>query len=70
MGVWDDGAYHGVKKVFVGQGHDGVSAVKFEYVNGSQVVIGHERGKPTLLGFEEVLSIFPYFAIKIDHFPS
>ncbi|WZZ42664.1 hypothetical protein YC2023_038923 [Brassica napus] len=51
--AWDDGAYHGVKKVFVGQGHDGVSAVKFEYVNGSQVVIGGERGKPTLLGFEE-----------------
>ncbi|KAG2294621.1 hypothetical protein Bca52824_041290 [Brassica carinata] len=37
----------------LGQGHDGVSAVKFEYVNGSQVVIGGERGKPTLLGFEE-----------------
>ncbi|CAH2053545.1 unnamed protein product [Thlaspi arvense] len=51
--TWDDGAYHGVKKVYVGQGHEGVSAVKFEYANGSQVVVGEERGKPTLLGFEE-----------------
>ncbi|CAN7011142.1 unnamed protein product [Brassica rapa subsp. trilocularis] len=41
------------------QGHDGVSAVKFEYVNGSQVVIGHERGKPTLLGFEEFELDYP-----------
>ncbi|WZY83918.1 hypothetical protein YC2023_030302 [Brassica napus] len=43
----------------LGQGHDGVSAVKFEYVNGSQVVIGHERGKPTLLGFEEFELDYP-----------
>ncbi|XP_010504253.1 PREDICTED: PYK10-binding protein 1 [Camelina sativa] len=51
--AWDDGAYHGVKKVYIGQGQDGVSAVKFEYANGSEVVVGAERGKVTLLGFEE-----------------
>ena len=51
---WDDGAHDNVKKVSVGQGEDGVAAVKFEYINGSQVVIGAERGTPTLLGYEEV----------------
>ncbi|CAH8260712.1 unnamed protein product [Arabidopsis lyrata] len=51
--AWDDGAYNGVKKVHIGQGLDGVAAVKFEYVNGSQIVVGDERGKTTLLGFEE-----------------
>ncbi|CAN6991229.1 unnamed protein product [Brassica rapa subsp. trilocularis] len=50
---WDDGAHDNVKKVSVGQGEDGVAAVKFEYTNGSQVVIGAERGIPTLLGYEE-----------------
>ncbi|KAF2585782.1 hypothetical protein F2Q70_00037159 [Brassica cretica] len=50
---WDDGAHDNVKKVSVGQGEDGVAAVKFEYTNGSQVVIGAERGTPTLLGYEE-----------------
>ncbi|KAJ0238470.1 Jacalin-related lectin 34 [Hirschfeldia incana] len=51
--VWDDGAHDNVKKVSVGQGEDGIAAVKFEYTNGSQVVIGAERGTPTLLGYEE-----------------
>ncbi|XP_018487549.2 jacalin-related lectin 34-like [Raphanus sativus] len=50
---WDDSAHEKVKKVFVGLGQDGIAAVKFEYINGSQVVIGVEHGKPTLLGFEE-----------------
>ena len=52
--VWDDGAYDGVRKVYVGQGEDGIAFVKFEYVNGSQEVVGDERGKKTLLGAEEV----------------
>ncbi|CAN8269235.1 unnamed protein product [Cochlearia groenlandica] len=64
---WDDGAYQGVKKVYVGQGQDGVSAVKFEYANGSQVVIGDERGKPTLLGFEEFDIDYPSeYIIAVD----
>lgn len=52
--LWDDGPHDNVKKVYVGQGNDGVSAVKFEYMNGSQVVFGNEHGKSTMLGFEEV----------------
>lgn len=52
--VWDDGPHDNVKKVYVGQGQDGVGAVKFEYMNGSQVVFGNEHGKSTMLGFEEV----------------
>ncbi|XP_010487507.1 PREDICTED: jacalin-related lectin 33-like [Camelina sativa] len=51
--VWDDGHHDDVKKVYVGQGQDGVAAVKFEYINGSVVVIGIEHGKSTMLGFEE-----------------
>ncbi|KAF8062862.1 hypothetical protein N665_1191s0017, partial [Sinapis alba] len=50
--VWDDGAHDNVKKVSVGQGEDGIAAVKFEYTNGSQVVYGPERGIPTMLGYE------------------
>ncbi|KAL0690888.1 hypothetical protein Bca4012_090567 [Brassica carinata] len=65
--AWDDGAHHGVKKVYVGQGHDGVSAVKFEYVNGSEVVAGDERGKPTLLGFEEFELDYPSEYITVVH---
>ncbi|EOA30607.1 hypothetical protein CARUB_v10013738mg [Capsella rubella] len=52
--VWDDGHHDDVKKVYVGQGQDGVAAVKFEYMNGSVVVIGIEHGKSTMLGFEEL----------------
>ena len=55
--VWDDGSHDDVKKVYVGQGQDGVAAVKFEYKNGSQVVFGDERGTRTLLGFEEVCTL-------------
>ncbi|XP_056866646.1 jacalin-related lectin 34 [Raphanus sativus] len=49
---WDDGAHDDVKKVSVGQGTDGIAAVMFEYRNGSSVVIGAERGTPTMLGYE------------------
>nr|VDD52366.1 unnamed protein product [Brassica oleracea] len=49
------------------QGHDGVSAVKFEYVNGSEVVAGDERGKPTLLGFEEFELDYPSEYITVVH---
>ncbi|KAL0899783.1 hypothetical protein Bca101_083744 [Brassica carinata] len=51
--VWDDRTHDKVKKVFVGLGQDGIASVKFEYINGSQVVYGVEHGTPTLLGFEE-----------------
>nr|AFP47627.1 nitrile-specifier protein [Cardamine hirsuta] len=51
--VWDDGAYDSVKKVYVGKGQDGIAFVKFEYVNGSQVVVGDEHGKETTLGVGE-----------------
>ncbi|ESQ48286.1 hypothetical protein EUTSA_v10020232mg [Eutrema salsugineum] len=51
--VWDDSAHDNVKKVYVGQGQDGIAAVKFDYTNGSQVVIGVEHGRSTMLGFEE-----------------
>lgn len=52
--VWDDGSHGNVKKVSVGQGDSGVTAVMFEYTDGSQVIIGVERGKSTMLGFEGV----------------
>lgn len=52
---WDDGTFDGVRKVYVGKGQDCIAFVKFEYVNGSQVVVGEDRGKKTTLGTEEVL---------------
>ncbi|KAL0690885.1 hypothetical protein Bca4012_090564 [Brassica carinata] len=36
---WDDGAHDNVKKVSVGQGEDGVAAVKFEYTNDEYITI-------------------------------
>ncbi|XP_018487550.2 jacalin-related lectin 34-like [Raphanus sativus] len=51
--VWDDHTHDKVKKVFVGLGQDGIASVKFVYIDGSYRVYGVERGKPTLLGFEE-----------------
>ncbi|XP_010535270.1 PREDICTED: jacalin-related lectin 5-like [Tarenaya hassleriana] len=49
---WDDGVYDGVKKVLVGQGDIGISFVKFVYANGTETVVGDDRGKKTLLGTE------------------
>ncbi|CAH8361967.1 unnamed protein product, partial [Eruca vesicaria subsp. sativa] len=51
--LWDDGVHENVRKVCVGQGQDCISFIKFEYVDGSQVVVGDEHGKHTLLGVEE-----------------
>ncbi|VVA97872.1 unnamed protein product [Arabis nemorensis] len=56
---WDDGAYDGVKKVYVGQADSGISAVKFEYNKGAQVVFGDEHGEPTLLDYEEFVIDYP-----------
>ena len=56
-GVWDDGVHDGIRKIYVGQGQDCIAFVKFEYVDGSEVVVGNEHGKKTLLGTEEVIII-------------
>ncbi|XP_019101064.1 PREDICTED: jacalin-related lectin 33-like [Camelina sativa] len=56
--AWDDNAYDGVKKVYVGQAQDGVSVVKFVYDKDAQDIVGGEHGKSTLLGFEEVLRFY------------
>lgn len=53
--TWDDGVYDGVRKIFVGQGNDGVSFLKFEYIKGKDLVPGDDHGKMTLLGAEEVI---------------
>lgn len=52
--AWDDGFYEDVRKIYVGQGDSGVSFVKFEYVNGKELVAGVGHGKMSLLGTEEV----------------
>jgi len=52
--AWDDGAFDGVKKVYIGQAQDGISAVKFVYDKGAEDIVGDEHGNDTLLGFEEV----------------
>ncbi|VVA97869.1 unnamed protein product [Arabis nemorensis] len=56
---WDDGAYDGVKKVYVGQAESGISVVKFVYDKGATDVVGAEHGTSTLLGFEEFVLDYP-----------
>ncbi|CAA0405694.1 unnamed protein product [Arabidopsis thaliana] len=57
---WDDGAFLNVKKVCIGQGQFGIVSVKFEYENdASEVVVGDEHGKATLLGYEEFELDYP-----------
>ncbi|KAL9291617.1 putative jacalin-like lectin domain-containing protein [Arabidopsis thaliana] len=57
--AWDDGAFDGVKKVYIGQAQDGISAVKFVYDKGAEDIVGDEHGNDTLLGFEEFQLDYP-----------
>ena len=67
-GVWDDGVHDGIRKIYVGQGQDCIAFVKFEYADGSEVVVGDEHGKKTLLGTEEVIIIYTiiYFVENVN----
>ncbi|CAL9232079.1 unnamed protein product, partial [Arabidopsis halleri] len=50
---WDDGVFDGVRKIYVGQGENGVASVKFVYDKNKKVVLGEDHGKQTMLGYEE-----------------
>ncbi|KAL1224541.1 Jacalin-related lectin 20 [Cardamine amara subsp. amara] len=56
---WDDGAFDGVRKIYVGQGENGVASVKFVYDKNNQVVLGEDHGKMTMLGYEEFELAYP-----------
>ncbi|KAG7567825.1 Jacalin-like lectin domain superfamily [Arabidopsis thaliana x Arabidopsis arenosa] len=56
---WDDGAFDGVRKIYVGQGNNGIASVKFVYDKNNQLVLGEEHGKQTLLGYEEFELEYP-----------
>ncbi|VVB00503.1 unnamed protein product [Arabis nemorensis] len=57
---WDDGAFLNVKKIYVGHSENGIVSVKFEYENdASEVVVGDEHGKQTLLGYNEFELDYP-----------
>lgn len=58
---WDDGVFDGVRKIYIGQGDNGVASVKFVYDKNNQVVLGEDHGKMTLLGYEEVIILYCYF---------
>ncbi|CAN6886359.1 unnamed protein product, partial [Brassica oleracea] len=58
--VWDDGVHENVRKVYVGQGQDCISFLKFEYVDGSEVVIGDEHGEKTQEVEEFVVDVDDY----------
>uniref|UniRef100_M4C7F1 Jacalin-type lectin domain-containing protein n=1 Tax=Brassica campestris TaxID=3711 RepID=M4C7F1_BRACM len=67
--AWDDGVYDGVRKIYVGQGNDGVSFVKFEYTKGTELVSGDEHGKATILGAEEfVLEDGEYLTALVGYY--
>nr|QWJ73413.1 nitrile-specifier protein 1 [Isatis tinctoria] len=51
--VWDDGVHENVRKVYVGHGQDCIAFIKFDYVDGSQVVVGDEHGKKPLQAIDE-----------------
>lgn len=51
---WDDGAFDGVRKVFVGQTTIGIGEVKFVYGKGDAEIVGDEHGKRIPMGGEEV----------------
>ena len=55
--AWDDGVHENVRKVYLGKGPDCIAFVKFEYVDGTNVVIGDEHGEKTQ-EVEEVLIIY------------
>ncbi|CAH2060213.1 unnamed protein product [Thlaspi arvense] len=56
---WNDGVFDAVRKIYVGQGENGITAVKFVYDKDSQVVEGDDHGKTTLLGYEEFNLEYP-----------
>ncbi|KAG2332420.1 hypothetical protein Bca4012_017993 [Brassica carinata] len=67
--AWDDGVYDGVRKIYVGQGNDGVSFVKFEYTKGTDLVSGDGHGKATILGAEEfVLEDGEYLTALVGYY--
>ncbi|KAG2325750.1 hypothetical protein Bca4012_040246 [Brassica carinata] len=57
---WDDGVFKNVKKIYVGQGDIGIASLKFEYESEtSEVIVGKEHGKKTLLDYEEFELDYP-----------
>ncbi|CAH2051954.1 unnamed protein product [Thlaspi arvense] len=52
---WDDGAFDGVRKIYVGQSHNGVVV----YDKNNQVVLGEDHGKKGRLGYEEFELDYP-----------
>lgn len=62
---WDDGAFDGVRKIYVGQGDSGVASVKFVYDKDNQVVFGEEHGEKTKLGYEEVIILLRCYFFKL-----
>ncbi|CAH8337898.1 unnamed protein product, partial [Eruca vesicaria subsp. sativa] len=56
---WDDGFFNGVREVYVGQGGNGVVAVKFVYAKDSHVSEGDEHGIPSLLTYEKFKLDYP-----------
>ncbi|CAH2065392.1 unnamed protein product [Thlaspi arvense] len=56
---WDDGVFNGVRKIYVGQGENGVASVKFVYDKNNQVELGEDHGKMTMLGYEEFELAYP-----------
>ncbi|CAN7001036.1 unnamed protein product [Brassica rapa subsp. trilocularis] len=58
--AWDDGVHENVRKVYLGKGPDCIAFVKFEYVDGTNVVIGDEHGEKTQEVEEFVVDVDDY----------
>lgn len=61
---WDDGVFDGVRKLYVGQGDNGVAFLKVVYGRDTRIIIGEDHGNTTPLDVKEV-RFFSFLFFKV-----
>ncbi|KAJ4878504.1 Jacalin-related lectin 14 [Raphanus sativus] len=56
---WDDGVFDGVRKLYVGQGDNGVAFLKVVYGRDTRIIIGEDHGNTTPLDVKEFELEYP-----------
>ncbi|CAA7029697.1 unnamed protein product [Microthlaspi erraticum] len=57
--VWDDGVFEGVRKLYVGEGDNGIAFLKVVYGRDTLIVIGEDHGNKTPLAIKEFELEYP-----------
>jgi hypothetical protein len=57
--VWDDGVFEGVRKLYVGEGDNGIAFLKVVYGRDTLIVIGEDHGNKTPLAIKEFEIEYP-----------